>query len=124
MIDEFSGFSAGRNIVVRNVSFDRRFLDSELKCSKRTIDGDCCCSLLFSMRICQDPPNHKPQTLVSHAGLPKSGAFQRSLVNAGARAHLWQSMIIRISRLRDVMVLTLKSGDFVWSVQLNPAMWR
>jgi len=95
---EFAGFIAGRNIVAHNASFDRRFLDVELKRAKRAYEGACCCSLLVSRRIYQDAPNHKLQTLVSHAGIPRTGQFHRALADAEMTAHLWLSMIGRIRR--------------------------
>ncbi len=93
---EFSGFIAGRNIVAHNASFDKRFLDSELKRANRAYEGACCCSLLLSRRINQDAPNHKLQTLVSHLAIPESGTFHRALADAEMTAHLWIAMIERI----------------------------
>lgn len=95
---EFSEFIDGSDIVAHNASFDKRFLDSELKRANRTYTGDCCCSLLVSRRVFQDSPNHKLQTLVSYAGVPKTGDFHRALADAEMTAHLWLSMIERISR--------------------------
>lgn len=94
----FSEFIAGHNIVAHNASFDRRFLDFELKRAKRTYEGACCCSLLVSRRIYQDAPNHKLRTLVSHAGIPETGSFHRALADAEMTAQLWMSMIGRIRR--------------------------
>lgn len=104
---EFSEFIAGRNIVAHNASFDRRFLDFELKRAKRTYEGACCCSLLVSRRIYQDSPNHKLQTLVSHADIPRSGTFHRALADAEMTAHLWMSMIERIRRQYGISMITL-----------------
>ncbi|RXK88397.1 3'-5' exonuclease [Chlorobaculum sp. 24CR] len=93
---EFADFLAGRNIVAHNASFDRRFLDAELKRASRAYQGDCCCSLLVSRRIYQDSPNHKLQTLIAHAGIAQTGRFHRALADAEMTAHLWLSMIERI----------------------------
>jgi len=93
---EFLDFIACRNIVAHNASFDRRFLDFELKRARCAYEGDCCCSLLLSRRIYQDAPNHKLQTLVTHAGIPKTGSFHRALADAEMTANLWLSMIDRI----------------------------
>jgi len=103
---EFSEFIAGRNIVAHNASFDRRFLDFELKRAKRAYEGACCCTLLVSRRIYQDSPNHKLQTLVSHAGIPRSGTFHRALADAEMTAHLWMSMIERIRRQYGISMIT------------------
>lgn len=93
---EFADFLAGHNIVAHNASFDRRFLDFELKRARRAYEGDCCCSLLLSRRIYQDSPNHKLQTLIAHAGIAQTGHFHRALADAEMTAHLWMSMIERI----------------------------
>ncbi|NTW69356.1 MAG: 3'-5' exonuclease [Chlorobiaceae bacterium] len=102
---EFSEFIAGRNIVAHNASFDRRFLDFELKRAKRAYEGSCCCSLLVSRRIYQDSPNHKLKTLVSHAAIPQTGTFHRALADAEMTAHLWLSMIERIRHLYGISVI-------------------
>jgi len=99
----FSDFIAGHNIVAHNALFDRRFLDFELKRARRAYEGDCCCSLLLSRRIYQDAPNHKLQTLVTHAGIPKTGSFHRALADAEMTAHLWLSMIDRICERYGVL---------------------
>ena len=93
---QFSEFIAGHNIVAHNASFDKRFLDFELKRANRSYEGACCCSLLVSRRIYQDSPNHKLQTLVSLAGVPTIGSFHRALADAEMTAHLWVAMIERI----------------------------
>jgi DNA polymerase-3 subunit epsilon len=92
----FSEFIAGHNIVAHNASFDKRFLDFELKRASCTHEGACCCSLLLSRRIYQDSPNHRLQTLVSHAGIRQTGRFHRALADAEMTAQLWMSMIERI----------------------------
>ncbi len=105
---EFSEFIAGRNIVAHNASFDRRFLDYELKRAKRAYEGACCCSLLVSRRIYQDSPNHRLQTLVSHAGIPETGTFHRALADAEMTAQLWMSMIGRIRRQYGISAITFE----------------
>ena len=102
---EFSEFIDGHNIVAHNATFDKRFLDFELKRAKRVYEGDCCCSLLVSRRIYQDSPNHKLQTLVAHAGIPERGVFHRALADAEMTALLWLSMIERIRRQYGVEVI-------------------
>ena len=102
---EFSKFIAGHNIVAHNASFDKRFLDYELKRAKRAYEGECCCSLLVSRRVYQDSPNHKLQTLVSHAGIRQTGTFHRALADAEMTAYLWMSMIDRIRQQYGVEVI-------------------
>jgi DNA polymerase III subunit epsilon len=102
---EFSEFITGHNIVAHNASFDRRFLDFELKRAKRVYEGACCCSLLVSRRIYQDSPNHKLQTLVTHAGIRQAGTFHRALADAEMTACLWISMIERIRQQYGVPMI-------------------
>jgi DNA polymerase-3 subunit epsilon len=106
VMSEFSGFISGHNIVAHNASFDRRFLDAELKRIKLAYDGTCCCSLLVARRIYQDAPNHKLQTLVSHAGIQQTGKFHRALADAEMTAHLWLSMIERIRHQYGIQAVT------------------
>ncbi|NTV02168.1 MAG: 3'-5' exonuclease [Chlorobiaceae bacterium] len=103
---EFAGFIDGRNIVAHNASFDRRFLDAELKRASRAFDGACCCSLLVARRIYLDAPNYRLQTLVSHAGIRPAGSFHRALADAEMTASLWQDMLGRIERLYGVRTVT------------------
>lgn len=95
---EFAEFIAGRNIVAHNASFDRRFLDAELKRAGRAFAGACCCSLLLSRRIYLDAPNYRLQTLVAHTGIKPVGSFHRALADAEMTASLWQDMLGRIER--------------------------
>lgn len=104
----FSDFIAGHNIVAHNASFDRRFLDFELKRAKRVYEGACCCSLLVSRRIFQDAPNHRLQTLVSHAGIRQTGNFHRALADAEMTAHLWLAMIDRIRQQYGIASITFE----------------
>jgi DNA polymerase-3 subunit epsilon len=98
----FSKFIAGHNIVAHNASFDRRFLDAELKRINLAYSGACCCSLLVARRIYQDAPDHKLKTLVSHAGIRQTGTFHRALADAEMTAGLWLSMIDRIRERYNV----------------------
>jgi len=103
---EFSEFIAGHNIVAHNASFDKRFLDFELKRVNRVYHGACCCSLLVSRRIYQDSPNHKLQTLVSYSGILQTAAFHRALADAEMTAYLWMSMIDRIRQQYGIPMIS------------------
>jgi len=103
---EFSVFIDGHDIVAHNASFDKRFLDFELKRANRSYHGAFCCSLLVSRRVYQDSPNHKLQTLVSHAGIPEIGSFHRALADAEMTAHLWMAMIDRIRKQYGISMIS------------------
>ncbi len=105
VMTEFSAFIAGHAIVAHNAAFDRRFLDFELKRANLSYEGDCCCSLLVSRRIYQDAPNHRLQTLVSHAGIRETGRFHRALADAEMTSHVWMSMINRIRQQYGISIL-------------------
>ena len=96
VMGEFADFLEGRNIVAHNLSFDLRFLESELKRIGRSFNGEGCCSLLLSRRIIHDAPNHKLGTLVSHLGIPLAGRFHRALADAEVTTGLWLRMLERI----------------------------
>ena len=65
VMERFADFIQGQNLVAHNASFDKRFLDSELKRISRGYQGQFACSLLLSRRLYQTAPNHKLGTLVA-----------------------------------------------------------
>ncbi len=107
VMSDFARFISGRNIVAHNASFDRRFLDAELKRAGRRFDGACCCSLLLSRRIYLDAPNYRLQTLVGHAGIQQSGSFHRALADAEMTAALWRDMLVRIESRYGLRQVTI-----------------
>lgn len=56
---DFSGFISGCDLVAHNASFDKRFLDAELKRIRCQYSGEFACSMLVARRLYQDAPNHK-----------------------------------------------------------------
>ena len=53
------GFIQGQNLVAHNSSFDKHFLDSELKIRSSGYDGQFSCSLFASRMLNQIAPNQK-----------------------------------------------------------------
>lgn len=90
---EFSDFIQGYNLVAHNASFDKKFLDSELKRISSSYDGQFFCSLLLSRRIYQSAPNHKLGTLIKYKEIESKGSFHRALYDAQMTAKLWLSML-------------------------------
>ena len=90
---EFSEFMEDFDIVAHNASFDRRFLEAELKQIQQRFNGDFACSMLVSRRIYPDAPNHKLGTLVEYKVLPTDGTFHRALADAEMTTHLWLRML-------------------------------
>ncbi|EPJ49042.1 MAG: dnaQ-1 protein [Osedax symbiont Rs1] len=93
---QFADFLGDTNLLAHNASFDKRFLDSEMKFIKRAYQGQFCCSMLVSRRVFQDAPNHKLGTLVNYVNLPVDGQFHRALYDAQMTSGIWLSMLEKI----------------------------
>jgi len=89
----FADFIEGQNLVAHNASFDKRFLDSELKRISSGYDGKFTCSLLLSRRLNQNAPNHKLGTLINYKGIASNGDFHRALYDSQMTAKLWLAML-------------------------------
>jgi len=89
----FTDFIQGQNLVAHNASFDKRFLDSELKRISSSYDGLFSCSLLVSRRLYQSAPNHKLGTLINYKGITSNGSFHRALYDSEMTAKLWLAML-------------------------------
>ncbi len=93
VMDRFADFIQGQNLVAHNASFDKRFLDSELKRISSGYDGQFACSLLLSRRLYQTAPNHKLGTLINYKGIASNGSFHRALYDSEMTAKLWVAML-------------------------------
>jgi DNA polymerase-3 subunit epsilon len=102
VIDRFVEFIEGQNLVAHNASFDKCFLDSELKRISSGYDGQFACSLLLSCRLYQAAPNHKLGTLISYKGIASNGSFHRALYDSEMIAKLWIAMIYDIQQQAGV----------------------
>ena len=89
----FADFIQGQNLVAHNASFDKRFLDSELKRISSGYEGKFACSLLISRRLYQGAPNHKLGTLINYKGIASNGSFHRALYDSEMTAKLWLVML-------------------------------
>jgi DNA polymerase-3 subunit epsilon len=98
----FADFIEGDNLVAHNASFDKRFLDSELKEISRTCTGQFACTMLAARRVYPDAPNHKLGTLVNYMNLLEEGTFHRALYDSEMTAHLWLTMLDDIERWFNV----------------------
>ena len=94
---EFSDFIEDFDLVAHNASFDRRFLDAEMKRLRRHYNGEFVCSMLVSRRIYPDAPDHKLGTLVRYKRLPNDGTFHRALADAEMTGYLWLRMLEDLS---------------------------
>jgi len=98
VMERFAKFIEGQNLVAHNASFDKRFLDSELKKISSGYDGQFACSLLLSRRLYHAAPNHKLATLINYKGIASSGSFHRALYDSEMTAKLWLAMLDDIKR--------------------------
>jgi len=97
VMNDFSNFIDGYNLVAHNASFDKRFLDAELNNISRTYSGQFACSMLASRRIYQNAPNHKLGTLINYTNIPSDGTFHRALYDSEMTTMLWLSMLAKES---------------------------
>lgn len=94
----FADFIGDDNLVAHNASFDKRFLDAELRQLSRHYTGEFACSLLVARRIYQDAPNHKLGGLILYKHIQTDGTFHRALFDSEMTAKLWLTML---SDIRD-----------------------
>ncbi|WJG08073.1 3'-5' exonuclease [Aliiglaciecola sp. LCG003] len=97
--DEFASFMGDSNLVAHNASFDKRFLDAELRRVSRAYTGAFACSLLVARRLYQQAPNHKLGSLIAYKNIPSDGGFHRALFDSEMTAKLWMTMLQDISQI-------------------------
>lgn len=99
VMDKFANFIGDSNLVAHNASFDKRFLDAELRRIARGYNGHFACSLLLARRLYQQAPNHKLGSLVSYKKIPSQGDFHRALFDSEMTAKLWMVMLADIANV-------------------------
>ncbi len=108
VMHKFADFIDGHNLVAHNASFDKRFLDAELRKISRNYSGQFACSMLVARRIYQDAPNYKLGTLVKYANIPADGVFHRALYDSEMTAKLWLNMLDDIDRQYNIESIPFK----------------
>ena len=93
VMPKFAAFMKGHHLVAHNASFDRRFLDAELRRIRIERTEEFACSLLLSRRVYPEAPGHSLEALVRHKKLTTSGVHHRALADAEMTGHLWVGMI-------------------------------
>jgi DNA polymerase III epsilon subunit family exonuclease len=93
VMHDFAAFIAQHHLVAHNASFDRRFLDSELRRINKQRSQEFACTLLASRRIYPEAPSHRLETLVNYKKLKTSGVYHRALADAEMTGQLWLGMI-------------------------------
>ena len=97
-IEAFVAFLGDSNIVAHNASFDRRFLDAEIKRTRQHYCGEFACSMLVARRVYVDAPNHKLATLVEYQNITSDGTFHRALADSEMTARLWLKLLADLER--------------------------
>lgn len=97
VMDQFASFMGNSNLVAHNASFDKRFLDAELRRISKPYSGTFACSLLVARRLYQQAPNHKLGSLIAYKNIPSPGDFHRALFDSEMTAKLWMTMLQDIS---------------------------
>ena len=88
----FSDFIGNTPLVAHNSSFDKKFLDAELRRVGMQAQQPIICSMKISRRIYQKAPNHKLGTLMKYADIETSGIFHRALADSEMAARLMLKM--------------------------------
>lgn len=96
VMQRFVHFIGDHNLVAHNASFDKRFLDAELKRISKSYSGQFVCSMLLARRVFQASPNHKLSTLVDYANITSEGSFHRALYDSEMTAKIWLAMLEHI----------------------------
>ncbi len=102
VMHKFADFISGYNLVAHNASFDKRFLDAELRRISRTYSGKFACSMLIARRIYQDAPDHQLGTLVKYTNIPEDGIFHRALYDSRMTTKLWMAMLGYINKSYNI----------------------
>jgi len=105
VMHKFASFMEQHHLVAHNASFDRRFLDAELRRINQQRRQEFACSLLVSRRVYPEAPGHNLEALVRYKRLVTSGVHHRALADAEMTAHLWIGMVKDLKttyRLRHV----------------------
>lgn len=101
----FAKFIGKTPLIAHNASFDKQFLEHELKLINKTAAQPIACSLMVARRVYQEAPNHKLKTLIELNKIKVSGDFHRALADAEMTTHLWMKMrqdLINKYKLKDV----------------------
>lgn len=109
VMDKFSDFIKGYNLVAHNASFDKRFLDAELGNINKNYTGEFVCSMLVARRIFQNAPNHKLETLINYANIQSNGSYHRALYDTEMTTKLWLTMLNNIKRCYGLDPISFKT---------------
>lgn len=118
VMQRFVHFIGDHNLVAHNASFDKRFLDAELKRISQSYSGQFVCSMLLARRILQDAPNHKLSTLVDYTNIKSEGSFHRALYDSEMTAKVWLVMLKHIKEQYQIQSIPF---SLVHKITKSPA---
>jgi DNA polymerase-3 subunit epsilon len=93
VMPRFYRFIDGLPLVAHNASFDRRFLDAEMRRLNLERTQEFACSMRLSHRLYPEAPGHSLEKLVRYKKLKTDGVHHRALADAEMTGHLWLSMV-------------------------------
>jgi len=108
-------------LVAHNASFDKRFMDSELRRIRDRRPNDFICSLRVARRVYPAAPNHKLATLVRLAGVRPAEQYHRALGDAEMTAGLWVRMVEEVGREHGVAGVSLELMQALQSCRVGGA---
>jgi len=108
VLPEVLKFVGDLPLVAHNASFDKRFMDSELRRIGHQRTNEFICSLRVARRVYPGAPNHKLATLVRLAGVQPAQQYHRALGDAEMTARLWTGMVENIERQHGVEIVSLE----------------
>ena len=121
VMSEVFEFIGEAPLVAHNASFDKRFMDSELRRMNRQCANDFICSLRVARRVYPAAPNHKLATLVSLTGVQPAEQYHRALGDAEMTAGLWTRMISDIEEQYGVASVSLELMQSLQSCRVAAA---
>lgn len=108
VMSEVLEFIGEAPLVAHNASFDKRFMDSELRRMNQHCANDFICSLRVARRVYPAAPNHKLATLIRLTGVQPAEQYHRALGDAEMTAGLWTRMISDIEEQHGVASVSLE----------------
>ncbi len=108
VMPEVMAFIGDMPLVAHNASFDKRFMDSELRRIRVRRGNEFICSLRVARRIYPAAPNHKLATLVRLVGVQPAKQYHRAMGDAEMTAGLWIRMVEDIEQQHGLESVSLE----------------
>jgi DNA polymerase-3 subunit epsilon len=121
VMPEVMKFVGDLPLVTHNASFDKRFMDSELRRIGCRRTNEFICSLRVARRVYPAAANHKLATLVALAGVRQAEQYHRALGDAEMTARLWVRMVEEVGRAHGVAGVSLELMQALQSCRVGGA---